>query len=37
LRRGNQPTAAIEKLLRDRADAIAAFERDESSACLELY
>ena len=37
LRRGNQPTAAIEKLLRDRADAIAAFERDESAACLELY
>jgi predicted nuclease of predicted toxin-antitoxin system len=37
LRRGNQPTAVIEKLLRDHAEAIAAFERDESAACLELY
>ena len=37
LRRGNQPTAAIEKLLRDHAETIAAFERDESAACLELY
>jgi Uncharacterized protein conserved in bacteria len=37
LRRGNQPTAAFEKLLRDHAEAIAAFERDESAACLELY
>lgn len=37
LRRGNQPTAVFEKLLRDHAEAIAAFERDESAACLELY
>jgi predicted nuclease of predicted toxin-antitoxin system len=37
LRRGNQPTAAIEKLLRDHAEAIVAFERDASTACLELY
>jgi len=37
LRRGNQPTATFEKLLRDHAEVIAAFERDESAACLELY
>src|SRR5438105_908144 len=37
LRRGNQPTAVIEKLLRDQADAIASFERDDAAACLEIY
>ncbi len=37
LRRGNQPTAVFEKLLRDHSEAIAAFERDASTACLELY
>ena len=37
LRRGNQPTATFEKLLRDHAEIIAAFERDGSAACLELY
>jgi predicted nuclease of predicted toxin-antitoxin system len=36
LRRGNQPTAAIEKMLREHAEAIAGFERDEA-ACLEIY
>jgi predicted nuclease of predicted toxin-antitoxin system len=36
LRCGNQPTAAIEILLRDHAEAIAAFEHDEA-ACLEIY
>ena len=36
LRCGNQPTAAIEKLLRDHAEAIEAFERD-AAACLEIY
>ncbi len=36
LRCGNQPTAIVEKLIRDRADAIAAFERD-ATACLEIY
>jgi predicted nuclease of predicted toxin-antitoxin system len=36
LRCGNQPTEIIEKLLRDRAEAIAAFERD-TAACLEIY
>ena len=37
LRSGNQPTAVVEKLLREHADVIAAFERDESAACLEIY
>ncbi len=36
LRRGNQPTAVIEGLLRDHAKAIAAFEHDPA-ACLEIY
>jgi predicted nuclease of predicted toxin-antitoxin system len=36
LRCGNQPTAIIEKLLRDHVEAIGAFERD-STACLEIY
>lgn len=37
LRTGNQPTAAIERLLRDRTDAMAAFERNPEVACLQLY
>lgn len=37
LRCGNQPTAVIEKLLRDHAVAIAAFEPDNTAACLEIY
>ena len=36
LRCGNQPGAAIEKLLRDHAEAIASFEQDDAS-CLEIY
>lgn len=36
LRRGNQPTEAIEALLRERATDIAAFENDDA-ACLEIY
>ena len=36
LRRGNQPTAVIARLLRDHADAISAFEHD-AAACLEIY
>ncbi|HEU5017502.1 MAG TPA: DUF5615 family PIN-like protein [Pseudolabrys sp.] len=36
LRCGNQPTAAIERMLREHAEAIVAFERDQA-ACLELY
>ena len=36
LRCGNQPTAIIESLLRNHAEAIAAFERD-AAACLEIY
>lgn len=36
LRCGNQPTAAIEGLLRRHADAILLFELD-TAACLEIY
>jgi predicted nuclease of predicted toxin-antitoxin system len=36
LRSGNQPTAAIEKLLRDHAESILAFEQDKDAACLEI-
>ena len=36
LRCGNQRTGAINILLREHAEAIAAFERDESAACLEI-
>jgi predicted nuclease of predicted toxin-antitoxin system len=36
LRCGNQPTSAIESLLRGHSDAIAAFESD-AAACLEIY
>jgi predicted nuclease of predicted toxin-antitoxin system len=36
LRYGNQPTSAIERLLRSHSDAIAAFELD-AAACLEIY
>ena len=37
LRCGNQPTAVIEKLLRDHADGIAAFDKDGATACWEVY
>ena len=36
LRGGNQPTHAIETLLRDHAQAIAAFEQDTTATCLEI-
>ena len=36
LRCGNQPTPLIEALLREHADLIASFERD-NLACLEIY
>jgi predicted nuclease of predicted toxin-antitoxin system len=36
LRCGNQPTKTIEKLLRDHAQAILAFEQDPSITCLEI-
>jgi predicted nuclease of predicted toxin-antitoxin system len=36
LRCGNQPTAAIERMLREHAGAITAFEQD-AAACLEIY
>ena len=36
LRCGNQPTHSIETLLRDHAQAIAAFEQDPTATCLEI-
>ena len=36
LRCGNQPTQAIEKLLRDHAQAMTAFEHDPTATCLEI-
>jgi predicted nuclease of predicted toxin-antitoxin system len=36
LRCGNQPTATVEALLRDHAEAIATFQHD-AAACLEIY
>jgi predicted nuclease of predicted toxin-antitoxin system len=36
LRCGNQPTLAVEVLLRERVEVIAAFAHDEA-ACLEIY
>jgi predicted nuclease of predicted toxin-antitoxin system len=36
LRCGNQPTAIIEKLLRDHIEVIATFEHD-AAVCLEIY
>jgi predicted nuclease of predicted toxin-antitoxin system len=37
LRCGNQKTVVIEKLLRDRSAQIAVFEKDATTACLEIY
>jgi len=37
LRCGNQPTARIEQLLRERFPVIESFENEESAACLEIY
>lgn len=37
LRCGNQPTNAVERLLRSKASVIAEFARDNEAACLELY
>lgn len=37
LRCGNQTATAIERLLRDYAELIAAFEGNSDVACLELY
>jgi predicted nuclease of predicted toxin-antitoxin system len=36
LRRGNQPTDVIEKILRDHSEVIATFAND-AAACLEIY
>jgi predicted nuclease of predicted toxin-antitoxin system len=37
LRCGNQPTAVVERLLRDHATLIASFVESADAACLELY
>jgi predicted nuclease of predicted toxin-antitoxin system len=37
LRCGNQTNAVIEKLFRDHAEAIIAFEHDANAACWEVY
>jgi len=37
LRCGNQPSEVIEMLLRDHAEAITAFEEDDTTACWEIY
>jgi predicted nuclease of predicted toxin-antitoxin system len=37
LRCGNQPTAVVETLLRNRAATIASFGLDATAACLEIY
>ena len=37
LRRGNQPTRVVERLLRDHATLIASFLEADDAACLELY
>jgi len=37
LRCGNQPTQAVERLIRGHADLLAAFIASEDASCLELY
>ena len=37
LRCGNLPTNEVERLLRNHAPAIVAFEQDSAAACLEVY
>jgi predicted nuclease of predicted toxin-antitoxin system len=37
LRCGNQPTDAIERLLRQRAEIIGTFGKDPTAACLEVF
>jgi predicted nuclease of predicted toxin-antitoxin system len=37
LRCGNQTTAEIEQHLSDHAEAIVAFDQDETAACWEIY
>jgi predicted nuclease of predicted toxin-antitoxin system len=37
LRCGNQPTATIERLVRDHAALIVSFAESDDVACLELY
>jgi predicted nuclease of predicted toxin-antitoxin system len=37
LRCGNQPTEAVERRLRDNAEAISVFEQDQAASCWEIY
>ena len=37
LRCGNQPTAAIEKRLRDHSETIASFAQYDAASCWEIY
>lgn len=37
LRCGNQPTEAIEKRLRDHAEAITSFDQESTATCWEIY
>lgn len=37
LRCGNQPTAVVERLLRNRSALIASFLESDEAACLEIY
>jgi len=37
LRRGNQPVAVVEALLRRHANDIAEFDQDNTAACLEIF
>jgi predicted nuclease of predicted toxin-antitoxin system len=37
LRCGNQTTAIVEEILRSHQEVLAAFEPNESAACLEIY
>jgi predicted nuclease of predicted toxin-antitoxin system len=37
LRGGNRPTTETATLLRDRSEAILAFEEDAGAACIEIY
>ena len=37
IRRGNQPTQAVEQVLRDQAESLRAFDADADLNCIELY
>jgi predicted nuclease of predicted toxin-antitoxin system len=37
IRRGNQPTQAVEQMLRDEAEKLHAFDADPDLNCIEIY